>query len=66
MIVAIGNYAYDWEKGHAAEERTFEEAVLTAKESEGNIRLDPVSLNPTFDYADDNDRISIRCGCSMP
>lgn len=57
MIVAIGNYAYDWEKGHAAEERTFEEAVLTAKESEGNIRLDPVSLNPTFDYADDNDHI---------
>ena len=32
MIVAIGNYAYDWEKGHPAEERTFEEAVLVAKE----------------------------------
>jgi len=57
MIVAIGNYAYDWEKGHPAEERTFEEAVLTAKESEGEIRLDPVSLNPTFDYAADDDRI---------
>ena len=57
MIVAIGNYAYDWEKGRPAEERTFEEAVLTAKESEGNIRLDPASLNPTFDYADDDDHI---------
>jgi peptidoglycan-N-acetylglucosamine deacetylase len=57
MIVAIGNYAYDWEKGHPAEERTFEEAVLTAKESEGNIRLHPASLNPTFDYADDNDHV---------
>jgi cellulose synthase/poly-beta-1,6-N-acetylglucosamine synthase-like glycosyltransferase/peptidoglycan/xylan/chitin deacetylase (PgdA/CDA1 family)/spore germination protein YaaH len=57
MIVAIGNYAYDWEKGHPAEERTFEEAVLTAKESEGNIRLDPASLNPTFAYADDNDHV---------
>jgi cellulose synthase/poly-beta-1,6-N-acetylglucosamine synthase-like glycosyltransferase/peptidoglycan/xylan/chitin deacetylase (PgdA/CDA1 family)/spore germination protein YaaH len=56
-IVAIGNYAYDWEAGHAAEERSFEEAVLTAKESEGNIGLDPVSLNPTFDYSDDNDHI---------
>jgi spore germination protein YaaH len=33
MIVAIGNYAYDWEVGHPAEERSFEEAVLTAKES---------------------------------
>jgi cellulose synthase/poly-beta-1,6-N-acetylglucosamine synthase-like glycosyltransferase/peptidoglycan/xylan/chitin deacetylase (PgdA/CDA1 family)/spore germination protein YaaH len=57
MIVAIGNYAYDWEKGHPAEERTFEEAALTAKESEGDIRLDPASLNPTFNYADDNDHI---------
>lgn len=57
MIVAIGNYAYDWEKGHVAEERTFEEAVLTAKESEGDIHLDPASLNPTFDYADDDDRV---------
>ncbi|QQS53417.1 MAG: hypothetical protein IPM89_11030 [Candidatus Competibacteraceae bacterium] len=29
----------------------------TAKESEGNIRLDPVSLNPTCEYADDDDPI---------
>jgi len=57
MVVAIGNYAYDWQKGRPAEERTFEEAVLIAKDSEGKIRLDPASLNPTFDYADDNDRI---------
>ena len=57
MIVALGSYAYDWEKGSPAEERTFEEAVLTAKESEGDIRLDPTSLNPHFDYADDSDHI---------
>ncbi len=58
MIVALGNYGYDWIKGsHHAEEMTFEEAVLTAKESEGNIHLDPVSLNPTFEYADDDDHI---------
>jgi peptidoglycan-N-acetylglucosamine deacetylase len=56
-IVAIGGYAYDWPKGQPAEERTFEEAVLTAKESEGTIRLDSASLNPTFDYADDDDRL---------
>jgi cellulose synthase/poly-beta-1,6-N-acetylglucosamine synthase-like glycosyltransferase/peptidoglycan/xylan/chitin deacetylase (PgdA/CDA1 family)/spore germination protein YaaH len=57
MILAVGNYAYDWETGHPAEERSFEEAVLTAKESEGNIGLDQASLNPTFDYADDDDHI---------
>jgi peptidoglycan-N-acetylglucosamine deacetylase len=58
LIVAIGSYGYDWVKGsHHAEEMTFEEAVLTAKESEGNIRLDPASLNPGFEYADDDDRV---------
>ncbi|MCE5243946.1 MAG: hypothetical protein LLF99_12180, partial [Desulfobacteraceae bacterium] len=55
MIAAIGNYAYDWATGRDAEERTFEEAVLTAKESEANIHLDSASLNPTFDYSDDDD-----------
>ncbi len=53
-IVGIGGYAYDWPKGKPAEERTFEEAVLTARESEGVVKLDPVSLNPTFKYADDD------------
>jgi peptidoglycan-N-acetylglucosamine deacetylase len=56
LIVAIGNYAYDWADGHPAE-RTFEEAVLTAKESEGNIHLETISLNPTFAYADDDDHV---------
>jgi cellulose synthase/poly-beta-1,6-N-acetylglucosamine synthase-like glycosyltransferase/peptidoglycan/xylan/chitin deacetylase (PgdA/CDA1 family)/spore germination protein YaaH len=56
-VVAIGGYAYDWMDGHPADERSFEEAVLTARESEGNVHLDPVSLNPTFDYADDEDKI---------
>lgn len=57
LIIAIGNYGYDWQEGHPAEERSFEEAILTARESEGDIRLDTGSLNSTFDYADDNDHI---------
>lgn len=57
MVVAVGNYAYDWgPSGQPAEERTFEEAMLTAKESESKLALDPNSLNSTFDYADDNNR----------
>ena len=55
LVVALGSYAYDWPKGKAAEENTFEEAVLTAKESESVIALDPVSLNPHFDYQDEKD-----------
>jgi spore germination protein YaaH len=33
-IVAIGNYAYDWQPRQEGEEKTFEEAILTAKESD--------------------------------
>jgi spore germination protein YaaH len=58
MVVTIGNYAYDWvSPGRPAEERTFEEAVTTAKESESKLALDPNSLNPTFAYADANNQI---------
>lgn len=53
LVVALGNYAYDWGRGRTAEERTFEEAVLTARESDATIGLDPVALNPGFRYEDD-------------
>jgi cellulose synthase/poly-beta-1,6-N-acetylglucosamine synthase-like glycosyltransferase/peptidoglycan/xylan/chitin deacetylase (PgdA/CDA1 family)/spore germination protein YaaH len=57
LIVALGNYAYDWMPGAPAVEHTFQEAVLTAKESEGRIRTEPASLNPRFTYADDDDKL---------
>jgi len=47
LVMAIGNYAYDWP---ARGGRTFEEAMLTAKESEATIVLDPDFLNPTYRY----------------
>ena len=53
-IIALGSYAYDWPPHGAAVEKTFEEAVLTAKDSESAIRLDPSALNATFDY-EEND-----------
>lgn len=55
LVVALGSYAYDWPKGKPAEEDTFEEAVLTAKESESTISMDPASLNPSFHYQDEKD-----------
>lgn len=58
IILALGNYAYDWADGSKeAQVRTFEEGVLTAKESEGEITMDPTSANPTFDYEDDNNKV---------
>ena len=61
-VVAIANYAYDWEQGEEPEVKTFEEAVLTASESSTedakvDIRLDPLSLNPTFEYEEDDGKI---------
>jgi cellulose synthase/poly-beta-1,6-N-acetylglucosamine synthase-like glycosyltransferase/peptidoglycan/xylan/chitin deacetylase (PgdA/CDA1 family)/spore germination protein YaaH len=60
-IVAIGNYAYDWKEGAEPQVRTFEEAILTAVESSDSegpaikIQLDPVSLNPKFDWIEEED-----------
>ena len=59
-IVAIGNYAYDWKEGREPDIRTFEEAVLTAAESSDEdekiqIQLDPVSLNPRFEWTEIED-----------
>jgi cellulose synthase/poly-beta-1,6-N-acetylglucosamine synthase-like glycosyltransferase/peptidoglycan/xylan/chitin deacetylase (PgdA/CDA1 family)/spore germination protein YaaH len=60
-IVAIGNYAYDWKEGKEPDIRTFEEAVLTASESSDpagpkiQITLDPASLNPKFEWVEEED-----------
>ena len=58
LVVALGNYGYDWkEKGTWGNEISFQEAILTAQESEGIIALDPNALNPTYDYYDENDAL---------
>lgn len=58
FIVALGNYGYDWKGGESkATEITYQEAMQTAKDSEGRISLDPASFNPTYDYYDDADAL---------
>ncbi len=54
-VLAIGNYAYDWEAGKpGAKTLTFGEAMVTAQESQdgsdGIVRWDQESANPTFTY----------------
>jgi hypothetical protein len=53
-IVAIGGYGYDWIKGHQTQELTFEEAVLSAKDSEADIEFDPKTANPHFSFIEDD------------
>jgi cellulose synthase/poly-beta-1,6-N-acetylglucosamine synthase-like glycosyltransferase/peptidoglycan/xylan/chitin deacetylase (PgdA/CDA1 family)/spore germination protein YaaH len=53
MIVAVGNYAYDWEAGGVAKTETFEDAIIKARDNDvDKIELDAASLNPTFTYDD--------------
>ncbi|MTD95790.1 glycosyltransferase [Hyphomicrobium sp. xq] len=53
-IVAIGNYAYDWSGKPPAVDMTFLEAVLASKESAAPIVFDDKTLNPHFDYLEDD------------
>ncbi len=59
LVLALGNYAYDWERGKTgAKTLTFGEAMLTAKESrdgsDGIVRWDKASQNPNFTYEEEN------------
>jgi peptidoglycan-N-acetylglucosamine deacetylase len=55
-IIAIGSYGYDWVRGKPAEELTFEEAVLSARDSEADIDFDPKTDNPHFSFVEDDGR----------
>ncbi|MCL4527938.1 MAG: glycosyltransferase [Chloroflexi bacterium] len=55
FVVGIGNYGYDWIVGTTqSTEVTFQQAIQTAQDSGATIRLDPVTLNSTYDYTDSN------------
>jgi spore germination protein YaaH len=57
-VIAIGNYGYNWqEKSNSTTEVSFQEALKIARESEGKIVFAADTLNPTFDYYDDQDRL---------
>ena len=55
-IIALGNYGYDWTEGKPeAEELTFQEAVISARDSEAKIVFDPASRTPNFEYDDEDE-----------
>jgi len=53
-IIAIGSYGYDWVKGQSASALSFEEAVLSARDSEAEITFDPETSNPHFSFIEDD------------
>ena len=63
IVMGIGNYSYDWpaKTKHlphpVALGETFQQAVVTAAESEAYIDFDNDSLNPHYSYEDDNNQV---------
>ncbi|MGH9714513.1 MAG: glycosyltransferase [Candidatus Acidiferrales bacterium] len=63
LVLGIANYGYDWpvkskKNPHpVAKAVTFEEAMVTAVESETQVEYDPDSLNPHFSYEDENNEV---------
>ena len=54
-IIAIGNYGYDWTQGKQdAKEVTFQEAAITARESETTPLWDAKTRNPYFEYDEED------------
>jgi cellulose synthase/poly-beta-1,6-N-acetylglucosamine synthase-like glycosyltransferase/spore germination protein YaaH/peptidoglycan/xylan/chitin deacetylase (PgdA/CDA1 family) len=62
IVMALGNYAYDWKKGDLnAAPMNYQQAVLQAKESRdpddpsiARVQMDPKTLNPYYRYYDDD------------
>ncbi len=55
-IIAIGNYAYDWHGGESADDLSFQEAAVAARDSGAEIDFDPNTNNPHFSYIE-NDNV---------
>ena len=55
IILCLAGYGYDWPKDGQASNLTYQEALTTARESEGKIDFNNDTYNLHFSYFDDND-----------
>ena len=55
-IVALGNYGYNWsDADNHADEVTFQEALISARESSATPTFDAASRNPYFEYDEEDE-----------
>ena len=63
IVMGIANYAYDWpdkaglRDQEQAKDESYQEAVLTASESDAQVQFDPDSMNPYFSYYDERGHV---------
>jgi len=55
-IIALGSYGYDWNGGGAAEDMSFQDAAVAARDSSARVDFDPDTNNPHFSYIE-NDNV---------
>jgi peptidoglycan-N-acetylglucosamine deacetylase len=54
-IIALGNYGYNWsDASNTADEVTFQEALINARESSAEPAFDSASRNPYFEYDEED------------
>ncbi len=57
-VIALGAYGYDWmDKEKSGSNLSFQDAMTLAKNAGATVTLDPTSLNPTFSYTDDKNKL---------
>jgi poly-beta-1,6 N-acetyl-D-glucosamine synthase len=54
LILSIGAYGYDWPEGEEATNLTYQQALITARESNSTIDYDNDSYNLSYSYIDDD------------
>ncbi len=54
VLLSLAAYGYDWPNGDEAEDITYEEAIVRAREEEAEIIFDNSNYNLHFEYDDDN------------
>lgn len=59
MIVASGQYAYDWniDKNLPADSLSFDEAMILADNVGADVQTDKYAVNSTFNYKDNKDQL---------
>jgi cellulose synthase/poly-beta-1,6-N-acetylglucosamine synthase-like glycosyltransferase/spore germination protein YaaH/peptidoglycan/xylan/chitin deacetylase (PgdA/CDA1 family) len=58
LVMGVANYAYDWPVNtrkvrEKSKVESFQEAIVTATESDAKVEFDPDSLNPNYSYSDE-------------
>lgn len=57
IILAMAAYGYDWQQGKETQDITYQQALTTARESEGQVVFDSATYNLGYSYYDDDDQV---------